>query len=54
MPTLRARWARPLVKHYFGREYRNAGDSVEELRKLGDLLIRSKRLPKGNRYRGPP
>ena len=46
-PTYRARCIRFLVKHTVGRMYRKAGQSIPELRKLDDLLVRSQRSPKG-------
>jgi len=47
MPTFRARLIRLLAKHTFGRKFRKAGQSVTEMRKLQQLLIRSQRPPWG-------
>ena len=47
MPTYRARMMRLLVKHTAGRMYRRAGASVEKLRRLDRVLVRSQRPPKG-------
>lgn len=47
VPTHRARFIRFLVRHSIGRMYRKAGQSIPELRKLDNFLIRSQRVPRG-------
>jgi monoterpene epsilon-lactone hydrolase len=47
MTSYRAGWTRFLLRHSFGRKYREAGSSIEKIRRLDDLLIRSQRPPRG-------
>lgn len=49
MPSYRARCVRFLLKRTVGRMYRKAGQSLPELRKLDDFLIRSQKPPRGTR-----
>ena len=49
MPTLRARLFRTLLRHSMGRSFRRAGFSVDELRRLERVLVRSQRPPRGTR-----
>jgi acetyl esterase/lipase len=50
MPSLRARWTRFFLRHYFGRKYGKAGLSVRALRKLDESLARLQRPPKGSAF----
>lgn len=47
MPSLRARLFRTLLRHSIGRKFRQAGTSINELRKLEGLLACSQRPLKG-------
>jgi len=47
MPTYRARVFRTVLKWTLGRRLRSAGSSVDRLRRLEPLMVRSQRPPKG-------
>lgn len=49
MPSCRARLFRTALKHSFGRLFRNAGLSVQGLRRLEPMMARGQRPPKGTR-----
>jgi monoterpene epsilon-lactone hydrolase len=49
MTSIRARCVRFFLRYTIGRMYRRAGQSVSDLRKLDDVLVRSEALPKGTR-----
>jgi len=49
MTSIRARGVRFVLRYTMGRMYRRAGQSVPDLRKLDEFLVRNQTLPKGTR-----